>query len=137
VDASGLHGLLPSSDARRIRLLVTDDRACDALSAELADARAGMIDIFPAAERCAALVDGVPQWRSERVTAMVCRDLTTVPAIVLPGGLTVRPVRRLAEDPPDGVMLQDAVVAAAAAGRSGRRGRCRTQWPPRRWQIPR
>jgi ribosomal protein S18 acetylase RimI-like enzyme len=115
VDTPGLHGLLPSSDAPRIRLLVTDDRACDVLSAQLADARAGMIDVFAAAERCAGLLDGLPGWRSEMVTAMVCRDLQTVPALSLPGELTIRPVRRLAEDSPGGVALEEAVTAAALA----------------------
>ena len=39
IDEPGLHGLLSISDDPRIRLLVTDDRAHDVLSALLTDAR--------------------------------------------------------------------------------------------------
>jgi hypothetical protein len=49
VDGPGLHGLLPASDDPRIRLLVTDDRVHDALSALLIDARAGFISVSEAA----------------------------------------------------------------------------------------
>lgn len=115
VGTPGLHGLVQSGDPPRIRLLVTDDRAYDVLSAQLVDRRAGLIDVFAAAKRCAGLLDGLPRWRAETVTAMVCRDLQTVPAVSLSRELTIRPVRRLADDPPDGVPLTDAVAAAALA----------------------
>lgn len=50
---------------------------------------------------------------------MVCRDLRTVPESPLPSGLTLRPVCRIAEDPPDGVSLTDAVAAAGRAMPAG------------------
>lgn len=111
----GLHGLLPSSDDSLTRLLVTDDRAYNVLAALLRDARDGMINIFAAAARCAELVEAHPAWRSDTATAMVCRDLRTVPTLTLPSELTFRPVRRLAEDAPDGVPLEDAAAAAMLA----------------------
>jgi GNAT superfamily N-acetyltransferase len=46
---------------------------------------------------------------------MVCRDLQIVPAPGLPEELTLRPVRRLLDDAPDGVPLQDAIQAAMLA----------------------
>ena len=49
---------------------------------------------------------------------MICRDLQTVPAPPLPSELTLRPVRRLAIDPPGGVPLAQAVVAACRAEQS-------------------
>jgi ribosomal protein S18 acetylase RimI-like enzyme len=53
------------------------------------------------------------------MTAMVCRDLGSVPEPRLPAGLTVRPVRRVPEDPADGVPLTDAVAVAARAAPAG------------------
>jgi ribosomal protein S18 acetylase RimI-like enzyme len=46
---------------------------------------------------------------------MICKDLQTVPAVALPGDLTLRPVRRLADDAPGGVPLTRAVAAASLA----------------------
>jgi len=115
VRTPGAHGLLPSTAAHVVRLLVTDDRAYDILAAALPDARAGLINVFAAAERCAALVDNHPAWEPNQATAMVCGDLQAVPALPLPSGLTLRPVKRLAADPADGVPLQDAVAAAMFA----------------------
>ena len=43
------------------------------------------------------------------------RDLQTVRARPLPSGLTLRPVRRLASDPPGGVPLTEAAAAACRA----------------------
>ena len=115
MDQWGVHGLGPLGDDRRIRLLVTEDRGYDVLAALLQDARAGMVDVFPTAARCAGLIEGDPGWRAETVTAMSCRDLQTVPAVSLPGELTLRPVRRLADDTANGVPLKDAVAAACLA----------------------
>ncbi len=115
VDEPGVNGLLSSTDDPRTRLLVTDDRAYDVLAALLPDARAGMINIFASAARCAELVDGHPAWKSKAVTAMICRDLQAVLAVPLPSELTFRPVRRLAGDAPDGVPLEDAVAVALRA----------------------
>lgn len=77
VDEPGVHGLHPSSDDPRIRLLVTDDRAYDVLRALLGDARAGIVSVFATAARCAGLVDGQAAWRPETVTAMIPRELRT------------------------------------------------------------
>jgi len=115
VDQPGLHGLLACAQAPLTRLLVTDDRAHDALAAVLPAARAGMIDVFAAAARCTALVGGHPAWRPEALTAMSCGDLRTVPETPLPGGLTVVPVRRRDGDPADGLPLGEAVAAAIRA----------------------
>jgi GNAT superfamily N-acetyltransferase len=46
---------------------------------------------------------------------MICRDLQLVQALPLPSTLTLRPVRRLAHDPPGGVPLAEAVAAACRA----------------------
>jgi ribosomal protein S18 acetylase RimI-like enzyme len=115
VDELDVHGLGPSSDNRRIRLLVTEDRGYDVLSGLLEKARAGLVDVFATAARCARLINGDPAWRTETVTAMICRELQAVPAVSLPGDLSLRPVRRLIEDAPDGVPLEDAVAAATLA----------------------
>jgi ribosomal protein S18 acetylase RimI-like enzyme len=98
-----------------MRLLVTEDRGHDVLCALLENARAGMVDVFSAAAQCARLIDGNPAWRAETVMAMICRELQTVPAVSLPDELTLRPVRRLTQDAPDGVALEDAVAAASGA----------------------
>lgn len=50
---------------------------------------------------------------------MVCSDLRAVPELSLPDGLTLRPVRRVLNDPPDHVPLADAVGAAKRAGEDG------------------
>lgn len=115
VESPGIHGLLPSDDHPFARLLVTDDRAYDLLRALLPDARSGMIRVIAPAARCAELVGARLGWKSDVVTAMICRDLRTVPATTLPSELTLRPVRRLAGDRPDGVPLEDAVSAALVA----------------------
>lgn len=116
VDEPGVHGLLPSPDDSSIRLLVTDDRGYGALATVLPSAQAGLINVFAAAARCSELLDGRPQWRSESpVTAMVCRDLTSVPRLTLQSGLTLHHVRRLAEDASDGVPLPEAAAAAMLA----------------------
>lgn len=117
VDQPGLHGLLACAQAPVTRLLVTDDRAQDALAALLPDARAGMIDVFAAAARCTELAGGDPAWKPEALTAMSCGDLRTVPATPLPAGLGLRTVRRrtTGDDAPDAVALEDAVATAIRA----------------------
>jgi ribosomal protein S18 acetylase RimI-like enzyme len=114
LDEPGVHGLLSSSEDSRDRLLVTDDRAYDVLVALLPGIRAGMIRVFAAATRCGELVDGHPGWGSDEVTAMICRDLHSVPPAVLPA-LKLRPVCRRDDNPPGGVDLQEAVAAAKLA----------------------
>lgn len=111
----GARGLLPIADDPRIRLLVTDDRAYEELARLLPDARAGSINVIAAAGRCTELVGRDPAWTPDTATAMVCRDLRKVPEPELPDGLTLRPVLRVPDDPPDGVPLEDATALAALA----------------------
>ncbi len=111
----GVNGLVPSRSDSITRLLVTDDRAYGVLADLLPDIRAGMITVLAAAGRCAELVDRQEAWRPDAVTAMACRDVRTVPALSLPKGLTLRAVRRLPDDPRNGVSLEEAVEAAMLA----------------------
>jgi GNAT superfamily N-acetyltransferase len=46
---------------------------------------------------------------------MVCPDLDALPDPPLPAGLALRPIRRLAADPPGGVSLEDAVALVRLA----------------------
>ena len=115
IDEPGVIGLLPSTEDPITRLLVTDDRAYDALASVLPDARAGAINVFAAAARCMELVERLTGWTPEATTALIRRDLETVPAVPLPSELRLRPVRRLPEDPPGGVPLEDAAAAAVLA----------------------
>jgi GNAT superfamily N-acetyltransferase len=115
LDQPGIHGLVPRGRDRQIRLLVTDDRARDLLPTLTVDARAGMITVCSAAVQCAELLAGNPAWLSGTATAMICRDLRTLSTVDLPSGLTLRPVRRLADDTRDGVPLAEAVAAASRA----------------------
>lgn len=94
---------------------MTDDRGYETLAALLPQAREGMINVFAAAERCTGLIDADPSWRAQTATAMVCGDLRIVPTLALPSGLSLRSVRRLAGDAPDGVSLEDAAAAAMRA----------------------
>jgi GNAT superfamily N-acetyltransferase len=115
LDEPGICGLAPCGRDRQIRLLVTDDRARGLLPTLMADARAGMITVCSAAVQCAAHLAGNPTWRSGTATAMICRDLQKVSTVALPCGLTLRPVRRLADDSRRGVPLAQAVAAASRA----------------------
>jgi hypothetical protein len=115
LDEPGIHGLLPCGRDRHIRLLVTDDRARDLLPTLMGDAPAGMITVCAAAVQCAALLARNSTWQPGTATAMICRDLQKVPTVGLPRGLTLRPVRRLADDTPRGVPPAQAVAAASRA----------------------
>lgn len=115
VDEPGVCGLLPTADNPLARLLVTDDRAHDVVARLLPEAHRGMIRVFAAAVNCAELLEACAAWKGEPATAMVCRDLGAVPALTLPDELTLRTVRRLADDAPDGVPLEKAVAAAKLA----------------------
>jgi len=118
VRGPGVHGVLALSAEPLVRLLVTDDRAYDLLATVLPDALGEVINVLAAAERCAALVGNSPGWRPDQATAMICRDLRTLPQPALPTGLGLRPVRRLPDDPPGGVELERAVAAAMVAAPS-------------------
>jgi ribosomal protein S18 acetylase RimI-like enzyme len=119
VDGPGIRGLVGVDGASRTQLLVLDDRAFAVLSAVLPLTKAGTVRVHQAAGRCAQLLRQDPTWTPKQVTAMVCSDLRTVPEPVLPEGLTLRPVRRVRNDPPDGVPLAEAVAAAGRAGPAG------------------
>lgn len=80
---------------------------------------AGTVRVREAAGRCAELIRRDRTWTPKAVTAMVCRDLRTVPEPLLPNCLTPRPVCRVPEDPPGGVSLTDAVAAAGRAMPAG------------------
>ncbi|HEV7204250.1 MAG TPA: GNAT family N-acetyltransferase [Jatrophihabitans sp.] len=117
VDEPGLHGLL-SATGPLTRLLVTDDRALAPLVELLPHVPAGSINVLATAPRCTGLLGTTSGWRPNPTTAMVRRDLDTVPALGLPSELTLRRVRRTADDPVDGVPLADAVAVAARADSS-------------------
>jgi GNAT superfamily N-acetyltransferase len=85
--------------------LVTDDRAYASLAAALPSLAGRTLTIAASAPRCTELFRGAAGWRAKPVTAMVCRDLRTVPEVALPPGVTVRPV-------------QDVEAAAAVAMRA-------------------
>jgi GNAT superfamily N-acetyltransferase len=118
LDGPGVHGFLPSGADLRTRLLVTDDRGYELLVRVLPDIRGGMISVLAGAGRCIELVSSRLAWDQDVVTAMVCRDLRSVPVRSLPDGLRVRRVRRLESDSPDGVPLEDAIAAVLRASPS-------------------
>src|SRR4051794_16021350 len=110
-----MYGLLGCDSDPRARLLVMDDRAYDELRTHLPDVRAGHITAFPKAVRCAELVSGDPGWKRSTATAMICQDLRDVPAVPLPCGLTLEPVRRFDRDAASGVALHEAAALAGLA----------------------
>lgn len=112
----GARGVLSAGEDARIRLLVTDDRAYDRLAALIPAVQAGLVQVFATASRYADLLRGCGGWKRERTTtAMVHRDLQSLPRPALPTGLTLRPVRRLSDDAADGVPLEDAAALAVRA----------------------
>ena len=115
VDGVGIRGFVALDGKSSAQILVLDDRAFDVLSTVLPLISSGTVRVLDAAHRCAELISRDEAWNAKEVTAMVCRDLRTMPEPALPAGLALRPVCRVAGDPPDGVTLTDAV---AAAGRS-------------------
>lgn len=115
----GIRGLVSAAGQSRTQLLVLDDGALHVLSAVLPRASSGTIRVHEAASRCADLVRQQQRWIPKAVTAMVCRDLREVEGAELPSGLSLRPVRRVATDPPDGVPLMDAVEAARRSDTAG------------------
>ena len=119
VDGPGIQGLVSVDGESPAELLVLDDRAFDVLSSLLPLVSGGTVRVHEAARRCAELIRRDRTWTPKAVTAMVCRDLRTVPEAVLPGGQSLRPVRRIPEDPPGGVSLTDAVAAAGRAMPAG------------------
>ncbi|NYI41929.1 GNAT family N-acetyltransferase [Demequina lutea] len=119
VNEPGLYGLQSTAEDPPTRLLVTDDRACAALAALLQDVRGGTVSVFAEATRCTGIVASSGGWKPKPVTAMMSRELRTLPEAPLPAGLALRPVRRRDEDPENGVPLDDAVAVATAANPLG------------------
>jgi hypothetical protein len=119
VDGPGIRGLFSIDGTSPSQLLVLDDRAIDALAGVLPLASAGTVRVCEAARRCAELLGDDTRWTPKAVTAMVCTDLRTVSEPLLPDGLSLRPVRRVPEDPLGGVSLTDAVTAAVKAAPQG------------------
>jgi GNAT superfamily N-acetyltransferase len=115
VDAPGIQGVVSPSGDSPTRLLVTEDRADDLLASLMPSVHAGTISVFVTAPRCIEIVTSRAGWRASAVTAMINRDLRTLPDISLPSGLTLRAVRRVAADPTTGVPLQEAVAVALVA----------------------
>ena len=115
VDGQGICGLIPVDGTSPTDLLIFGDNAFDVLSTALPGVSGGTVRVHDAARRCADLIRRDRTWTPSAVTAMVCGDLHVVPEPSLPAGLTLRPVRRIHEDPTDGVPLTEAVAAAARA----------------------
>jgi ribosomal protein S18 acetylase RimI-like enzyme len=115
LDEPGLLGLTTPTGRPGTRILVVDDRARSRLAGLLPHVRGGTITVFAAARRCVELLDRDPAWAPSSATAMVCRDLRSVPDLPLPEALTVVPVRRLPGDAPAGVALLDAAALAIRA----------------------
>jgi hypothetical protein len=118
LDTVSLAGLLPRAEDRRVRLLVRSDEAHEKLATILRRDISGSIRIFGSATRCVNLVARQAGWISDTATAMVSRDLRTIPVTSLPDGFEVRPVRRLQDDALRAVALEDAVAAARSAAPS-------------------
>lgn len=114
VEAPGITGLAAlRPDEPPGRLLVLDDRAHDLLAERLPELYAVPVSVLGAAPACAELLHGSGLFDVETGTAMVSRDLDRDPP--LPDGLVLRPVRRLPEDDPEGVPLEQAADACLRA----------------------
>lgn len=120
VDEPGVRGVVGVDGGTRTQLLVLDDRAVDVLGALLPPAGAGTVRVHESARRCVELLRQDVSWTPKDLTAMVCADLSMVLEPSLPDGLTLRPVRRVPDDPAGAVPLTGAVHAAAQA--TGQRG---------------
>lgn len=119
VDGPGIRGRASFDAASQTQLLVVDDRALAVLAQVLPSAAPGTIRVYEAARRCTELLLADARWSAKPVTAMVRRDLATVPEPPLPAGLSLHPVRRRPGDAPIGVPLIDAVRVAERAARPG------------------
>ncbi len=115
LDRPGICGFLGAAGRPAGRLLITDDRAAPVLEAMLPEFAAQIVNVFSRAVRCRALIEQAERWQGEPATAMICRDLTRLPAPPLPADLSIRAVRRVTDDPVDGVALEDAAQACLRA----------------------
>ena len=108
IDDRGVVGLEQGDG--RVNLLVVDDDAVAPLTRLLRLEPQGVIRVLPAALRSRALLDAQPRWATESLTAMVCRDLATVPDVPLPESVSLRCVSL---DPGGADGCVDLVAAAA------------------------
>jgi GNAT superfamily N-acetyltransferase len=93
------------------RLLVTDDRAADMLRELHPEVPASVVAVLEPATECRKLMLADRTFNGEPATAMVCRELAAVPAVGLPAGLTLRPIRRLPHDDAEWVPVERAAAA--------------------------
>lgn len=113
VDVPGMLGLVgATADDPPGALLITDDRALDALAGGLPFAR--LIRVLPAAARCASRLIESGEYDIELATVMFREHLDGLPDPV-PAGLTLRPVSTSADDGIDGVPLAEAVATVIGA----------------------
>lgn len=115
ISEPGVCGVLGSSQRPGGRLLITDDRAVSTLEKALPGVPARIITVFAQAAQCRELIEQAATWKGEDATAMICRDLSEVPALPAPAGLTIRPVHRAPGDPVEGVPLEQAAQACLRA----------------------
>jgi GNAT superfamily N-acetyltransferase len=115
ISEPGMCGVLGSSLRPSGRLLITDDRAVAHLETMVPAVPARIITVFAEAARCRMLIEDAARWHGEDATAMICRDLSEVPVLPSPLGLTIRPVYRAPGDPVDGVPLEHAAQACLRA----------------------
>jgi GNAT superfamily N-acetyltransferase len=115
INQPGICGVLALSQKPGGRLLITDDRAVPHLQTLLPAVPARIITVFAEAVRCRELIEQAARWNGEDATAMICRDLTEVPVLPPPAGLTIRPIFRAPGDPVDGVSLEHAAQACLQA----------------------
>lgn len=114
IDQPGLLGVW-RADSDKLRLLVTDDRALEQLGQLVERARGGVVTVLPEAAEVLRLLHEEHQWSDKPVTAMVCRDLATVPAVALPEGLVLTDVSMQSSADPPGVNLLAATEVAISA----------------------
>lgn len=117
--APGLHGVRIADDPSSVRLLVTDDRALDAVVALVPTVRTGRIAVFAQAVDCTRVVTDQLGWTSAVSTSMARRDLGALPETTLPSGLALRTVRDRPGGSHDGVTLEQAVAVAVRADPQG------------------
>jgi GNAT superfamily N-acetyltransferase len=115
ISEPGICGMLGSSQRPSGRLLITDDRAVSQLETMLPTVPARIITVFAEAAQCRRLIEAAARWQGEDATAMICRDLSKVPVVPVPVGLTIRPVYRAPGDTVDGVPLEQAAQACLRA----------------------
>jgi ribosomal protein S18 acetylase RimI-like enzyme len=112
IEGPGLVGLIGAPGAVDGRVLVVDDRALDLFAEHLPRLNALVVNVFAQAAGCHRLIEEAGGYRHDAATAMICRDLATVPDLPLPDGLWLRPVGGPADS---AVPVEDAAAAALAS----------------------